>query len=230
MKLSAKKKRRLGSSRPQVLVLNKAYMAMNVVDYEAALTDWSTGRAQIVHTYDNFRIRSGYNWKGELSVDMLCPSVIVMTDSKPSDFNMINVNFLPLTRKNIFERDKGRCAYCDREIKFSEFTIDHVYPVCKGGLNDWFNVRVACYSCNNQKDNKTLSELGWKLKRRVGIPTLSKAAPKSIIYQIGGRIPHESWRSYIYWEVNIEEKVREDVEPVVTDTYRYRKNGRRINA
>lgn len=227
MKLSRKRRRHYSNSRPQVLVLNKAWRAINILDYEEAIGDWANGRADIINTYDHFRIRSGYDSQGERTVDMNCPSVIVMVDSKPSDFHIQKVDFLPLTRRNIYERDKGRCAYCDRDIGFNEFTVDHVYPLSRGGLNDWFNVRASCYSCNNEKDDYTLSELNWKLKRRVGIPTLTKSAPKSIIYHLRGKIPHESWRPYIYWEVKTKEKVRDDVEPVERNDKLLKKWGRR---
>ena len=102
--------------------------------------------------------------------------------------------------------------------------------MARGGLNDWYNVRAACYLCNNEKDDYTLSELGWKLKRRVGIPTMSASAPKSIVYHMGGRIPHESWRPYIYWEVKTKEKVRENVIPVHRSDKPLKKWGRKTYA
>jgi hypothetical protein len=98
------------------------------------------------------------------------------------------VNTLPLTRKNILDRDKGLCAYCGCKLTMSTMTLDHVYPVSKGGLSDWANLRAACSKCNGEKGNKTLSELGWKLRSRVGIPMLTKGAPKNVITKIGGRV------------------------------------------
>ena len=229
MKLNKKRRKYHSTKRPRVLVLNKAYNPINVSDYEDALSDWVNGRADILHTYDNFKIRSGFNMNGERTVDMNCPSVIVMIDSEANKFNMSHVDYLPCTRRNIYERDKGRCAYCNREISFSEFTVDHVYPESLGGLYDWYNVRASCYECNNKKDNKTLSELGWKLKRRVGIPTLTKSAPKNIVYHIGGVIPHESWRPYIYWELKTNEKIRDEVDYIErTDADDKLKYGRRL--
>lgn len=239
MKLNRKRRRHYNSKRKQVLVLDHSWKCINTYDYEDALVDWANGRATILHTYDDFRIRSGRNSDGERTVDMLCPSVIVMNPSeskfrnKTKYKNMYDshkVDYLPCTRRNIYERDNGRCAYCDREITFSQFTVDHVYPESKGGLYDWYNVRASCFECNNEKDDKTLSELGWKLKRRVGIPTLTESVPKNIIYHMGGRIPHESWRPYIYWEVKVKEKIRDDVEHVKRDgEITSKKDGRKTN-
>jgi len=212
MKVNRKRRRHWNTKRPQVLVLNKAMLPINVFDFEDSLTSWANGRARIIHTYSEVMIRSGRNLDGTRTVDMKCPSVITMVDCKPSEYNTIMVKTLPMNKRNIYERDKGKCVYCGRKMTIEECTIDHVYPKDLGGLNDWMNVRAACTMCNGKKDNKTLTELGWKLKTRVSVPTLSSEAPKNIIHHIGGRIPHESWRSYIYWEVKTKEKVREDVD------------------
>lgn len=216
MKHNRKRRKYYNSNRPQVLVLNNAWKAINVYDYEDALIDWANGRADIIAHYDDdIRIRSGVSSiTGKLSVDMACPSVIVMKDCSPSDFNMIKVSHLKPTKRNLWEREKRCCCYCGRSISYSESTIDHVYPKMYGGLNDWINTRVCCQPCNSLKDNKTISELGWKFPRRVGVPTLTEEIPKNLIYHVGGRIPHESWRPHIYWEVKTKEKVRDIDYPV----------------
>jgi hypothetical protein len=214
-KQKKKRKRYWNTTRPQVLVLNMGRIPINVFDWEEALVSWSNGRADILHTYENMRLRSGKSRiTGEISVDMACPAVIMMVDCIPSSFNSSMVKTLPLNKKTVLDRDKGRCAYCGNELKLSDATIDHVYPKDLGGLNTWLNVRAACLRCNGKKDNKTLTELGWKLKTRLGVPTLTEEAPKSIVYSIGHRIPHESWRKYIKWAIETEEKVREHVDYV----------------
>ena len=215
MKQNRKRRRYWNKKRPQVLVVDAAGNPINVFDFEDALTRWSTGSAIILAYYDeDIRIRSGRNLEGERTVDMACPSVIMMKDCIPSDFNMINVDILQPTKQNLYEREKGRCCYCGRKIKYSEATRDHVYPESLGGLSDWMNLRICCQPCNSLKDNKTITELGWKFPRRLGIPTLTKEAPKNIIHHIGGRIPHESWRPYIRWQVKMKEKNRDIEYPV----------------
>lgn len=216
MKQNRKRRKYWSSKRPQVLVLDKSWKAINVYDYEDALTDWANGRAKIIHHYDeDVRIRSGYNSvTGEKSVDMACPSVIVMTDCVPSEFNVIKVDKLLPNKKNLWEREGHKCCYCGCKLSYSDATIDHVYPQSCGGLSDWINMRICCQPCNSLKDNKTIGELGWKFPRRLGVPTLSEEVPKNLIYHIGGKIPHESWRPYIYWEIKTKEKVRDIEYPV----------------
>lgn len=217
MKQNRKRRKYWNTKRPQVLVLDKSWKPINVFDFEDAVTSWSNNRAKIIHHYDeDVRIRSGVNSiTGEISVDMACPSVIVMTDCSPSQFNTVKVNTLLPTKRNLWEREKGVCCYCGRKITYQEATIDHVYPKSCGGLSDWINMRIACQPCNSLKDDKTIGELGWKFPRRLGIPTLNTEVPKNLIYHIGGRIPHESWRPYIYWEIKTKEKIR-DIEYPVT--------------
>ena len=79
--------------------------------------------------------------------------------------------------------------------------VDVIYEKVKGVLKPFVQV-------GGEKGNKLLSELGWKLRSRVGIPGLTKDAPKNIITKIGGIIADESWRKYIYWNVETPEKIR----------------------
>lgn len=191
----------------KVLVLNQAYMPMEVISWEQAVADLCIGNSEIIDYYDDILLHSGYDRDGNHRVIMQCPSVI--RNIKAPVSKSIMVKTLPMTKRNILERDKFKCCYCDKSLNLETMTKDHVYPISRGGLDDWCNVRASCVSCNNTKDSYTLSELGWTLKRRVGIPTLDKAAPKGVIRKLGGRIPHESWRPYIFWEVKTSEKIRE---------------------
>jgi len=202
-----KKKKKINVNKCPVLKLNKGYMPIDVCTWGDAVRDWYTGRAEIVHSYAEVYLHGGMDaLTGEQFV-MNCPSVIRMLDSDVTGYGMVSA--LPLTRKNILDRDKGKCAYCGCALTVSTMTIYHVYSESKGGLSDWANLRATCHKCNSDKADKTLSEIGWKLRSRVGIPTLTKDAPKSIIGKIGGRIGDESWRKYIYWSVETTEKIRD---------------------
>lgn len=44
-----------------------------------------------------------------------------------------------------------------------DLTLDHVTPVCRGGLNSWTNLVTACMSCNQRKGDKSLAQMGWSL-------------------------------------------------------------------
>ena len=67
---------------------------------------------------------------------------------------------VPLTRRALFARDGGRCAYCGAPAA----TIDHVVPRSRGGEHSWTNVVSACHRCNHLKADRPIGELGWRLR------------------------------------------------------------------
>lgn len=62
------------------------------------------------------------------------------------------------TRKIILNRDDKICRYCGaKDAKH----VDHIWPLSLGGDDDYFNLVVACKSCNSKKHAKHPYE--WKL-------------------------------------------------------------------
>src|SRR3954470_18708158 len=54
--------------------------------------------------------------------------------------------------KHAAMRDCGhRCVYCATHLDYSRATLDHVYPLAKGGAHDPGNVVAACPRCNRLK-------------------------------------------------------------------------------
>ena len=64
---------------------------------------------------------------------------------------------LPL-KMLVYMRSKGRCHYCDIELRISEATMDHRLPVSRGGRTVLDNLVLACESCNRTKGRKTSEE------------------------------------------------------------------------
>lgn len=52
----------------------------------------------------------------------------------------------------------GSCIYCGRPIPFSEFTIDHIIPLRRGGTSKVSNTVCACLECNRQKRDLSVLE------------------------------------------------------------------------
>lgn len=49
-------------------------------------------------------------------------------------------------------RDCGRrCVYCAARLALEEATLDHVYPLARGGTNAGGNLVTACARCNRLK-------------------------------------------------------------------------------
>jgi hypothetical protein len=78
-------------------------------------------------------------------------------------------------------------------------TFDHVVPVAQGGRKDWENIVTCCINCNRRKGGRTPAEAGMRLIRR---PKRPKRAP-SIRVTFGLRDAPESWRDYVYWNVEL---------------------------
>ena len=62
-------------------------------------------------------------------------------------------------RYQIFERDKGICQICGKPLTIDKFTIDHIVPLQRGGLNKLSNYRCVCERCNKWKSDSLDEEL-----------------------------------------------------------------------
>jgi hypothetical protein len=60
-------------------------------------------------------------------------------------------------KQAVRSRAKNCCEYCHSQEKFAPvgFSIEHIYPVSKGGKTTLDNLALACQGCNNHKYNKT---------------------------------------------------------------------------
>lgn len=56
-------------------------------------------------------------------------------------------------RTDILSRTNNRCAHCGRPLKANNMTVEHIFPLNKGGTHDKFNLVALCYDCNNNKSN-----------------------------------------------------------------------------
>lgn len=61
----------------------------------------------------------------------------------------------------ILSKSKSRCAHCGRKLDIHTMTVDHIYPMDKGGLNDEYNLLALCEDCNVLKSNFVYSFDDW---------------------------------------------------------------------
>jgi len=121
------------------------------------------------------------------------PSVLILLDNKDK---YPHSNILPLTRQNVMIRDNFTCQYCGRKLTSVNGTIDHVFPLAKGGTNTWRNVVACCEPCNNEKDDLKAAEFekqtGKKLMRKPITPH------RGILYRHHAEKPeYAQWKPYI---------------------------------
>ncbi len=173
------------------LVLNADYTPLSY--YPLSLWPWQTAvkavfleRVDIVSCYDR-RVHSPTR-------SMAIPSVIALRQYvKPSEYPAF-------TRFNLFLRDRFACQYCGRPDV--ELTFDHVRPRAYGGRTTWENIVTACAPCNLRKGGRTPAEAHMPLPHRPHRPTSWE------LQDHGRSFPpnhlHESWRDYLYWDVELE--------------------------
>lgn len=157
------------------LLLNATYEPLSVVSSRRAVILVLTDKAVPVESGD--AVMHG------VARAIPIPSVVRLT-------RFVRVPYrrqVPLTRKAVFARDGGRCAYCGAVAT----SIDHVVPRSRGGLHVWENVVASCGRCNHTKADRQVSELGWKLR-------VVPRAPSGAAWRVlGARQPDPRWSTYL---------------------------------
>jgi 5-methylcytosine-specific restriction endonuclease McrA len=175
----------------QTLLLNATYEPLKVVNWQKAITLLCQGKVEVISVYDR-EIRA-------VSFSIKLPSVIRLLR-----FVRLKRRFdyVPFSRANIYARDNHTCQYCNRALPTSDLTFDHVVPVAQGGRKDWENIVTCCVSCNRKKGGRTPAEAAMRLLRSPRRP--ESAPPIRITIGIGLRNAPESWRDYLYWNVELD--------------------------
>lgn len=170
----------------QVLLLNITYEPLKIINWQRAITMLCLGKVEVIEEYDR-DIHS-------VTFTVKLPSVVRL-------LKMVKRHKRPVkfSRQNIYARDRYRCQYCGERYATEELTYDHVLPKSRGGKTEWENIVTCCIDCNRKKGGRTPSEAGMTLVRKPSRPTWVPALKITIAFH---RVP-ESWRDYIYWNVEL---------------------------
>jgi len=163
----------------KVLLLNSDYRVLRFVRWSRALKLVFRDKVEILSEWD--KKISSYESTHNI------PAIIRLKS---------RVKYFPtqvkFTKLLVRKRDDYTCQYCGKSPTKKNLTIDHVIPKSRGGKTDYQNCVVACYRCNNRKNNKTPSECGYKLLRK------PKAPPLSIYFGLAaGTKRHSSWETFL---------------------------------
>lgn len=187
-----------------VLVLNKSWQPIHVMEMSEAITKVFVGAAKVVDP-DDYRTYEWEDWasvkprhedaviKGG-SLEIKAPEVIVLTK-----YDKVPNAAVTFNRRNVYLRDKHCCQYCGKSLSREQLTIDHVTPRAQGGTSTWKNCVVACFPCNSKKADRTPEQANMKLlsspKKPKWTPSLKKGKVLS------------SWEKFIsdmYWDTPLE--------------------------
>jgi 5-methylcytosine-specific restriction endonuclease McrA len=170
----------------QVLLLNITYEPLKLIGWKKAITLLTLGKVEVIEEYGR-EIHS-------FTFTIKLPSVVRL-------LQMVRRPKSPVrfSRQNIYARDRYHCQYCGDQFASEDLTYDHVIPRSRGGKTQWENIVTCCVDCNRQKGGRTPSEASMRLIKAPMRPTWVPAIRITIEVH---KIP-ESWRDYLYWNVEI---------------------------
>ncbi len=163
----------------KALVLNATYEAIALVPMKRAIILVLQDKAEILHEGEEL-------WRSA-NLSFRVPTVVKLTYFVKIPYRAR----IPLNRQAVLTRDNHECQYCAKKGD----TIDHVVPRSRGGKHEWSNVVACCRRCNAKKDDRTLRELGWTLRRQPATPT------GTFWLVIGIRSLEDDWLPYLGMEV-----------------------------
>jgi 5-methylcytosine-specific restriction endonuclease McrA len=198
----------------QVLVLNKLWMAIRVVDARRAFSLLFRDLAHAIrvddgsytaHDFESWADLSDarsdfeahhYEWVRTVHMSIAVPKIIRLLG-----YDRLPKQEVKLNRRNIFARDSNTCQFCGRHHPSSELSLDHIIPRSQGGESTWDNLVCCCVRCNARKGGRTPDQAHMHLVRK---PFKPKRNP-AISIRMGSE-KYASWRAFLdnsYWSVEL---------------------------
>lgn len=157
-------------------MLNASFEPLNITSWRRAIVLVIKGKAEQVEHNGKF-IYSG----------LPLPTVIRL-----KHYVRVPYKDIPLTRRNLLQRDNHSCQYCS--YAGEGLTLDHVVPRSRGGEDSWENIVTACVRCNVKKGNRTPKEANMPLR------TLPRKPHSSLYFEVSRQIRsggHQEWKKYV---------------------------------
>ena len=197
-----------------VLVLNRLWMAIRVVDARRAFSLVFRDLAEAInvenssysgHDFDDWTELSkardafgtdSYDWVHTVRLSIAVPKVIRLLG-----YDRLHQQQVKLNRRNIYARDRNECQYCGRRFSSSELSLDHVVPRSQGGKSTWQNMVCCCLTCNMRKGGRTPRQAHMKLIRQ---PIRPRRNPVVSLRLGSGK--YACWQAFLdnaYWSVEL---------------------------
>lgn len=202
-----------------VLVLNKFYQAIRVVNVRRAFSMLCKELAEVIHietdaagksqwlnlNFDDWRELSElkqkfepdqYDWIHTVRFQIAVPRIIRLLG-----YDKLPRQDVKFNRRNIYARDGSKCQYCGKKHPTTELSLDHVIPKSQGGKATWDNIVCCCVKCNVRKGGRTPEQAHMHLIAR---PAKPKRSPVINIRLADER--YWSWKQFLdnaYWSVEL---------------------------
>ncbi len=180
----------------QALLLNASYEPLKVVDWQKAITLWCQGKVEVIAVHDR-EIRA-------VSLTFKLPSVIRLLR-----FVKIKRRFdyVPFSRANIYARDNHTCQYCGEVHARRRADLRPRRPGGAGrsqGLGEHRHLLRVVQPAARAVGRRPRPGCACCV-RRAGP---SSAPAIRITFEL--RNAPESWRDYLYWNVELDEPDHRD--------------------
>jgi len=202
-----------------VLVLNKFYQAIRVVNVKRAFSMLCKELAEVIHIENDATGKSQwsnlnfadwrelselkqrfepdqFDWIHTVRFQIAVPRIIRLLGYEKLPRQDVKFN-----RRNIYARDGSRCQYCGKKYPSTELSLDHVIPKSQGGRATWENIVCCCVKCNVKKGGRTPEQAHMHL---IAKPAKPKRSPVINIRLADER--YWSWKQFLdnaYWSVEL---------------------------
>ncbi|HEV7300979.1 MAG TPA: HNH endonuclease [Tepidisphaeraceae bacterium] len=202
-----------------VLVLNKHYQAIRVINVRRAFAMLCKDLAEVVHIDTDAAGQSRwtnmdftewtelsqlkaefepeeYDWIHTVRLQIAVPRIIRLVG-----YDKLPRQDVKFNRRNIYARDGSKCQYCGKKFSTTELSLDHVKPKSQGGKASWDNIVCCCVKCNVKKGGRTPEQAKMHLITK---PIKPKRSPVISIRLADAR--YSSWKTFLdnaYWTVEL---------------------------
>ncbi len=202
-----------------VLVLNRNYQAIRVINVRRAFSLLCRDLAEVIHIeadesgqsrWQNLDMQQWtdlsqlkaafqpdeYDWIHTVRFQIAVPRIIRLLG-----YDKLPRQDVKFNRRNIYARDSNRCQYCGKRMPTSELSLDHVVPKSQGGKSSWENIVCCCVKCNVKKGGRTPEQAHMHLLTK---PVKPKRSPVINIRLADQR--YNSWKQFLdnaYWTVEL---------------------------
>ena len=202
-----------------VLVLNRSYQAIRVINVRRAFSMLCRELAEVIHIETDAAGQSrwqnldfaewtelsqlkhefepdGHDWIKTVRYHVAVPRIIRLLG-----YDKLPKQDVKFNRRNIYARDGNKCQYCGRRFATTELSLDHVVPKSQGGKASWTNIVCCCVRCNVKKGGRTPEQAHMGLITK---PVKPRRSPVISIKLADER--YRSWKQFLdtaYWTVEL---------------------------
>jgi len=188
-----------------VLVLNRFYMAIRVINVRRAITLLYRDCAEVILMEGGQFVSYDFESWVELSqltsldkqpdedylqavhCELRVPRICRLTR-----FDRMLTHAVRFNRKNLFARDGYQCQYCGQKPPSNRLSLDHVVPRSLGGQTTWENIVCCCLKCNGRKGGRTPQQARMCLLNSPIKPRLSP-----LLVDSASDPKYASWKTFL---------------------------------